>query len=308
MDRDKLYFPMLAKSKDEIFDDPNWLFEPKFDGIRCIAYVTKDKTTLVNRGMNDITSRFPEIHICLSGIDSAVIDGELCCFTGEINSPPYFQYMQTRMHRIKDIEIYSNKYPSTFVGFDILEINNTYIGDCPLSDRKNALQLCMKIILNPNSDTNQFSSYPVNGLIGKGQEMMKQLIGWEGVMAKRLDSKYTPGYRSSNWLKIKPRKFMSVSVLGLHRGVGKRSEGIGALIIGIKSPSNRFYTPLGNVGTGFTDEEQVTLLRKIIPATKRYLPPWEFVGQACEPFPIIVSYIEKTNDGRLRHPSYEGCE
>lgn len=305
MDRNDLYFPMLAHKRDTIFDDDKWLFEPKVDGIRCIAYITPTGTTLINRSMKDVTSRFPEIRIRLQGISSAIIDGELCVFEEGLNPVPNFQMMQTRMNRTTNIEEYSKKYPSTFVAFDMLEMNNNQISNLPLYIRKEYLEAFMGIVAY--SDCSHYISYPLRGLIGRGQDMLDQLVGWEGVMAKLLRSKYEPGVRSKNWLKIKPRKYLTVQVLGCTGGIGRRANIFGALIIGVDM-GNKFYKNLGAVGTGFTDEQAQILYDKVMvrPPTRKYLAPYEFVGHACEPFPIQVSFIERTNDGKLRFPSFEG--
>lgn len=290
------YPPMLAQKKTEIFDNKYWIYEPKFDGIRCIAYVTPFGTTLINRSLNDVTSRFPEINIRLNGSDCAVIDGELVTMVQGI---PYFNHMQQRMNRFSDVKKYSDKYPATFVAFDLLEIGNIPILNLPLIERKNLLHHHM---------VEEVTSYPTLYQEQYGTVLFKLLTGWEGIVAKHHNSKYEPGKRSKLWLKIKPRKYLDVYVMGCTAGLGKRAKYFGALMIGVPA-EGKYFKMMGAVGTGFTDE-QADILLDIIDShptyDTRYHSPVDFVGKACVPFPIRVSYFEKTKDGKLRFPSFEG--
>jgi bifunctional non-homologous end joining protein LigD len=274
--------PMLAKVMPDGHDLHRYIIEPKYDGIRCIAYDSQ----LINRSMVDVTARFPEIKQPYRG---AVLDGEIVCFNAQ--GVPDFQMIQRRMNRQFDIVEQARLYPATFVAFDLLEQNSLNLLQTPLWRRKAYLNAMVDLTLAPAATG--YSEAYVEALVASG---------WEGAMAKRDESLYRPGSRTLDWLKIKLRKQTVVTVHGLTPGIGHRSNLFGAMICAADG------NHIGDVGTGFTDDEAADMLdifeecRSNTPTLPFYHGP---VLMWCIPVvKIRVSYIEITNAGQLRHPSF----
>ena len=298
------YLPMLAKLVEKPFDDPNYIYEPKLDGIRCIAYVSPDSTILINRSGNDVTNKFPEIRIKLkSGYSSAVLDGELVCY--DDLGVPEFQFMQRRMNRKYGIKTNSADYPAVLVCFDILELDGVTLVDKPLFSRKVILDKTVQ----PTS-TCTVNDYRT----GHGVEWLAELSsqGWEGIMAKLINSGYHPGSRSALWLKMKARKTAQVIVGAVTQGFGKREDYFGALMVGIKaSPYSSKLTFMGEVGTGFTDQdlEQLTPLLESMQVDKSPFinePPGAVFYYVKPTLKITCTYLELTNDNIMRHAAFKG--
>lgn len=283
------YAPMLAKLCKVPFDSGGYLYEPKYDGIRCIAY----NGTLINRNQVDVTERFPEVSLHTG----YVLDGELVCL--DAREVPSFQLIQTRMNRLYDVAQKSQTCPAKFVAFDVLEEpDGSSLVNASLAQRKTILADVFQ--RNPR----QFSIAPY--VLDEGVKYAENLtaLGWEGVMAKRITSLYRPGARTIDWLKFKLRKTAIAEIYGITPGLGHRSDTFGAMIIGIDG------IHLGDVGTGFTDAEAEEMLEifqeakvnvPTIPDYKGPVAMWMAPVLECK-----VTYIELTNDGKLRHPAFEG--
>ena len=218
--------PMLATLGGDAFDDPAWSFEPKWDGIRAIAICTHE-TRLVSRNRHDVSVAYPE----LAGLHdrlvatNAVLDGEIIALE---NGIPSFQALQHRMHlrRPADVERASRSAPVTFMAFDLLYLDGEDLTGRPLDERQGLLDETVVA-----STSLQVS--PV--VIGTGQALYTaaEAQGLEGVMAKRIDSRYHPGRRSPDWVKIKTVLDADVVVLGWRPGSGNRSGTIGSLVLGV---------------------------------------------------------------------------
>jgi len=278
----KLINPMLAKVAPEGYDLHRYIIEPKYDGIRCIAYGSQ----LINRSMIDVTDRFPEIK---QPYKDAVLDGELVCFNAQ--GVPDFQLMQRRMNRFYDIAEQARLYPATFVVFDLLEQHGLNLLQTPLWRRKTYLGQLGDLTHAPS-------------VVGYTASYVEALVeqGWEGAMAKRDESPYRPGSRTLDWLKIKLRKQTVVTVHGVTPGIGHRRDLFGAMIGAMDN------NHIGDIGTGFTDDEASNMLdlfsecRSETPTLSGYRGPVLF--WMVPVIKIRVSYIEITNAGQLRHPSF----
>lgn len=290
----RVYQPMLAKTSKEFLKGDNYIYEPKYDGIRCIAYIEKDGSfKLINRSLIDVTARFPEIGIEVD--TNCILDGELVCFND--NRRPDFQLMQTRMNRKHDIEILAEVNPAKFIPFDIIEYGGDYLGALPLAARKSILD-----VLTPDSTlwwTSEDTIAP--------QSYLEQ--GWEGIMIKTKSGTYQPATRSSYWMKHKFLKSIEAVVLGYTQGFGRRLHTFGALVLGVENESNN-YEYIGECGTGFTDME-VENLKRLMDSVK-LATPLEIDGPQqvkvwCNPvIKILVQFLEISNDGLLRFPAYKG--
>ena len=298
------YEPMLAKLCDKPFDSVDYIYEPKLDGIRCIAYVTHTGVTLINRSGNDVTTKFPEIRIRLkAGYTSAVLDGELVCLTEE--GVPDFQCMQTRMNRKHAIAQAMSDNPATLVCFDILEVNGKDICNNPLYNRKVVLDRVVQE--TPTCLINDYRT-------AYGTMWLAELTakGWEGIMAKLINGRYHPGKRGPEWLKMKARKDLIVYVGAVTQGQGRRENSFGALMVGTRpTPYSSKLAFMGEVGTGFTDEDLEYVLGRLSALETEqspfiHEPPGQVMFYVKPKLQVAVTYLELTNDNIMRHAAFKG--
>jgi len=303
----ELIKPMLAYPS-EPFDDPNWIFEIKFDGTRCIAYVdvTNKEVRFLNRRLIFFQHRYPELLDIWKNIDASrvILDGEVVVFH---EGKPNFFKLAEREHVEEKlrIEILSKMYPATYVVFDILYKDGKNLTGLLLEKRKEILEETV------NLGSNIILSNYVREK-GKAFFQAAKEKGLEGVMGKKLGSPYLMGERSKYWLKIKALNTLDVVICGYTTGTGKRGETLGSLITGCYVEGKLKY--IGKVGTGFDEDE----LKKLLEMLKQIqtekcpfeeipeldLPPerkpmWVKPQLVCE-----VKFMELTKDGIMRAPSY----
>ena len=290
------YQPMLATLAREVPEGGGWLFEVKWDGYRALAYVRGSETTLTSRNDNDLTQRFPHVAKEISkAVKSphAVVDGEVCALDEQGRAS--FSAMQ------------QGNGPLVYYAFDLLELDGEPLTGLPLTER----QARLRKLLDKRNRTVRFSETFDDGDALYEAAKQQQL---EGIVAKRADSKYYPGRRSRDWLKIKTHGRQEFLIAGYTHGGGRRAGLFGALILAVRDGDQLRY--VGNVGTGFTDAEIRRLLEQLKPL-RRKAPPFEVVPKMpkvrrdeivwVEPKLVAeVEFAEFTHDGRLRAPSYQG--
>jgi ATP-dependent DNA ligase len=189
--------PMLAVSA-EPFDDANFLFEIKWDGIRMLAFIDTHAYRLRNRHGTDTTARYPEFD-CLTQLPSGtILDGEMVVLR---NGQADFALVQSRDQTRSSLKIrtLTQAEPATFMAFDLLYENYRSVSTCPLLERRQRLER----LVRPVSPSRLVFSL---GVVGHGRALFAAACGQnlEGIMAKRLSSRYRPGQRSRDWIKIKP--------------------------------------------------------------------------------------------------------
>jgi ATP-dependent DNA ligase len=190
--------PMLAKKADRPFDSDAHIFEIKWDGIRCLAFIEAARIQLQSRQLTDLTVQFPEL-ACLKELPGGtVLDGELVALE---HGKPSLRAAQQRVflqnrHRIGWL---SRTKPVTYMVFDLPYLNGKSLMASPFCFRREALQQLIERIRRPGVLVPE-------GVRGHGRQLFEQVVhlGLEGIMAKRLDGPYLPGRRSPYWLKIKP--------------------------------------------------------------------------------------------------------
>jgi bifunctional non-homologous end joining protein LigD len=292
------YQPMLATLAEDVPRGQDWVFEVKWDGYRAIADVHGGEATLTSRRGNDLTARFESVAKAIERAvktPDCVLDGEVCALDEEGRAT--FSAMQQGKKGTRYI----------FVAFDVLEVEGRPLIDLPLAERQERLAT----LLDRRNRTIQLSEAFDNGaaLYRAAQEQ-----GFEGIVAKRRDSRYTPGRRSREWLKIKTHGRQELVIAGYTRGQGRRSGRFGSLILGYWQDGQLVYA--GNVGTGFSDEEIDRLLAKLRPLERKDAPFPEVPKMPkvrrdaihwVEPKLVAeIEFVEWTHDGRLRAPSYQG--
>jgi DNA ligase D-like protein (predicted ligase)/DNA ligase D-like protein (predicted 3'-phosphoesterase) len=291
---------MMARRAEKPFNDPDWIFEIKWDGIRAIAYVGED-VLLKTRNNKDLIKKFPELRELSELTHNVVLDGEIVILT---NGMPDFRAVASRNQasNTRDIQVLAAENPATYIVFDILEVDGESLIDQPLHYRLETL----KILLKPGRHIIQGEPVREYGAQYYEAVMLKNL---EGIIAKRRDSTYQPGVRSSDWLKIKQVKTCDCVVFGYTQGRGNRNDTFGALLLGLYNEGKPVY--VGRVGTGFSDQDLTSIHRRLqniqtstpwfnesdIPSESRWVQP-KLVAQ--------VDYQEVTKNIRLRAPRFKG--
>jgi len=300
--------PMLATDGGEAFDDPDWLFEIKWDGVRAIATVVRPgtggdgATRLVSRNGNDISGGYPELASLWERVlaRNAVLDGEIVAMDAQ--GRPSFQRLQQRMHaRDPNAVARAAKHtPVTFVVFDVLAVDGTPVIDEPLTARQELLGE----LLVPSD---RFVRSAALRQQGKAMFAAAEAQGLEGLIAKRAESTYKPGKRSREWRKLKVRKTVDAVIGGWLVGEGGRANRIGALLVGLYDEGRLHY--IGRVGTGFDDAE-LTRLGLLLDERAIDASPFTTVpnraGRWVRPDLVChLEYGEVTEGAKLRHPSYK---
>lgn len=281
----KEFTPMLLKEVDEVFDDENYLYEVKYDGIRVLVFVGNDSVVIKSRYGMDITKLFPELSCLNKMVNGKVIfDGEIIILDdGRVS----FSKLQKRFHlkNKKTIDFLSKTNPVVFMCFDVLYENRDLI-NLSLLERKE--------ILNNYEDNEVFvkSTY----VYGKGSKLFEAIksLDMEGIVAKRLDSKYLINERSDNWIKIKNYKSDDFLILGY---INK--ENVISLVLGELLKGRIVY--VGKVSLGkkrslankIMNMKEVKALIDIKDKDVIYVKP----NVKCE-----VKYLERTSNGLLRQP------
>jgi bifunctional non-homologous end joining protein LigD len=294
------YRPMLATLADtkQMPRGDGWEFEIKWDGYRIVARVAGGEAQLRTRKDQDYTQRFANVAKELAKAlktPDCVVDGEVCAL--DEDGRPSFSAMQQS----------KSGTPIVYYVFDLLEADGEPVVDLPLSERRTRLRK----LLDGRNRTIQFSEGFADGpaLYEAAQEQRL-----EGIMGKRLDSKYLPGKRSRDWLKFKTHGEQEFVVAGYTRGKGRREWSFGSLVLATNGAEGLEW--VGNVGTGFDDAEQERLLKKLRPLERKTSPfpkppkmPRVRKDDVVWVEPKLVaqaSFAEFTHDGRLRAPVYQG--
>jgi bifunctional non-homologous end joining protein LigD len=296
--------PMLAVLSDKAFDDPDWLFEIKWDGYRAIAILDGKRVTLQSRNVKSFNEKFYPVYDSLVKWDEhAVLDGEIVVINE--NGIPHFGALQNWRSEADGELVY-------YV-FDILWKDGHDLRQLELKQRKKVL----KSLENPPGIIRISEGFDQSGI--SIFESVKKM-GLEGIIAKKQDSPYLENNRSGDWLKIKTQNRQEVIIGGytLNQGSDKLFS---SLLVGVYNKNDFVYT--GKIGTGFNRKMQEDLIKKFEhlvtakspfsikpdinkPSRFRSDPPaakavWLKPRLICE-----VSFTEMTSDGLMRHPSYEG--
>jgi bifunctional non-homologous end joining protein LigD len=303
--------PMLARLATMPRDEANWSFEVKWDGVRAIAHSQPGRIHLTTRNGNDVTSAFPELRALnrALGSHSAILDGEIVAFDAE--GRPSFQALQPRIHLRGDAAVRRRaaEIPVTYAIFDLLWLDGHSLMELPYSERRDRLA----DLRLEDEHWRVPQHHPGAGsalLRATGEQRL------EGIVAKRLDSRYEPGRRSGAWVKVKNVRRQEVVVGGWLPGQGARRGRLGALLAGVyeagegeaDEPRLRF---VGRVGTGFGEAELRRLGDLLEPLRREEnpfalgRPPREAIF--CAPELVAeVGFSEWTRSSTLRAPRYLG--
>ena len=323
---------MLASLADAPLDDPQLVYEPKYDGIRAIAEVGNKGVRLWSRLGNEKTRQFPEIAAALEKWarrfkQPVILDGEIVALDPKGN-PIGFQALQGRIHLTggresfgvrlesdssltpKDSESDSSltpndsRHPVAFIAFDILREGTRDLRDLPLLERRAILERVFRSAISPTLRLSEF-------VRGDGQALYQRALasGWEGLIAKHVDSRYKSGKRTPDWRKLKIVQEQEFVIGGWTEPRQTRSY-FGALLLGVSENGDLVYA--GHTGTGFNEKELARLMKLLKPLETRECPFRERPKTNEAPHwarPELVAQVkftEWTADGKLRHPVYLG--
>ncbi|MEX0991628.1 MAG: non-homologous end-joining DNA ligase [Actinomycetota bacterium] len=301
------FTPMLAEGGHRGFDDPRWRFEPKLDGIRALAILSTGETKLLTRNGRDVTDQYPELHMVHELVNqvNAVLDAEIVAFDEEGKNS--FEALQQRMNLSNEREIKraSTRIPVALVAFDLLFLDGHDVTGLPLEDRRELLEAVVE-----EDKRLQLAVFVEGSGIGFTEQAKELQL--EGVMAKKLGSRYLPGKRSPDWRKIKLTNTQDCVILGWTPGQGGRTGTFGALLVGAYVGDELRW--VGQVGTGFTDA-MLEAIQDTLESIEVPEPPGDDQDLAhvrgarfVEPKLVCeVEYLEMTSStGKMRAPSFKG--
>jgi bifunctional non-homologous end joining protein LigD len=297
--------PMLAKLAPLPSRDEGWAAEVKWDGVRAIAYCRPGRLELQTRNLNVVTKQYPEVRRLTRqlGARDAVLDGELVAF--DADGRPSFERLQQRIHQT-DANVVRRRmksHPVTYVLFDLLYLDGRDLTGEPYVRRRELLEG-----LALDGESWQTPGYSV----GHAKELLAATAeqGLEGLVLKRLDSRYTPGKRGGSWLKVKTVGRQEFVVGGWVPGEGRRRNRIGAILLGAYEKGGELRYA-GKVGTGFSERDLDELLSRLRPLARNSNP---FEGRRgprdanfVEPRLVAeIEFREMTAEGMVRHGSFKG--
>jgi bifunctional non-homologous end joining protein LigD len=286
--------PMLATLIAEPFDDPDWVFETKWDGYRVIARIDAGKAVLLSRRGKVITADYPAIAAALGklkGARQAVIDGELVALDSRGRSR--FQSLQNARN---------TRTRLVYCAFDLPFLNGCDLRRSPLIERKRILRTLL-----PPGRTIRFSRHIRRN--GKAAFRAARRRGHEGIVAKRAQGPYFSGRRTREWLKIKAVLRQEAVIVGYTRPQRSRQY-FGALVLAVRKGGKWQY--VGRAGTGFDRASFKFIHAKLSTLQSRRKPieaevPGEGVTTWVRPRLVCeVKFTEWTNDGQMRHPAFLG--
>jgi bifunctional non-homologous end joining protein LigD len=296
----RAYEPMLPTLTRAVFQHADWLYEPKFDGYRVLAFINGGEVRLWSRGGQDYSGRYPEIVSALhkQRAQHVVLDGEIVALApdGRLS----FQRLQNRASHPDAVLRY-------YV-FDLLYLDGFDLRGVHLTERKQLLHDALTTV-DGIEETGSFDD-------GAGLFSAARANGLEGIVAKQRNSIYEPGRRVRTWLKIKTSQSDEFVVAGYTTGTGWRTESLGSLILG-SFDAKGVLRYAGHVGTGFDANSLEEVLRRLRPLKRPSSPFTEPIPRGggssrtgakaiwVKPHVVVeVKFAERTADGKLRHPVF----
>jgi bifunctional non-homologous end joining protein LigD len=300
---------MLASVGNEIPSDRGWAFEPKYDGIRVLAFADGDAIALITRNQLDKATQFPEIVDAIRALGRRrkrpfVLDGEIVARKGK--HVERFQALQSRLAETHPTKIATHvkSHPAVLVAFDVLVDGDDVAVHEPWTRRRKRLER----LIGKGTGAGLMLG---DAWIGNGKRHFAHArrVGWEGIMAKRAEAAYRPGIRSRDWLKLKAEGRQEF-VVGGWTEPRKSRKYLGALLVGYWHGKDFVYA--GHVGGGFTHEALREVHDRLTPLERKTSPftetpvTNESAHWATPALVVEVKFNEWTSDGLLRQPVFVG--
>lgn len=296
--------PMMAQLQSHLPEEESWEFEIKLDGIRAIGVKNGKSVRLFSRRPRDLTEEFKEIAAALSKLPPKqfVVDGEIAAFDDQGRTS--FQILQNRRQQEVDTH---------FILFDLIQLNGKSLISMPLAERRALLQKLLAKAREPLRFSESFHAPP------KRVWTEIKRLGLEGVIAKRVDSRYEAGRRSGAWVKVKAQNEQEFVIGGYTPPQGSRKH-FGSILVGYYESGKLMFA--SGVGSGFTHRTLETLFKQFQKLRRPDCPfvnlPWRRsrggfsaadMRRATWLEPVLVcqvKFFEWTRDGNLRQPVFLG--
>jgi bifunctional non-homologous end joining protein LigD len=281
--------PMMAESAEHAFNHADWMWEPKLDGYRVLAFVGEDGVKLRSRRGLDLAGEFPKLAAELARHAAAdmILDGEIVAFGAD--GRPSFHAMQNRGPGVHAV----------YYCFDLLYFAGVDLRGAPYRDRRRYLAQCLQ-----PSPLVQLVHAQEDGLALHAAALAS---GFEGVIGKRKASRYEDGRRSAAWVKVKPARSADFVIGGYTRGKGARAP-LGALLVGTWEGERLRY--VSHVGSGF-DEASLAQVQARLRPLHRESCPFDQAPELNAPTSWVepklvaeVKFHSWTEDGHLRAPVF----
>lgn len=287
---------MLASAVDKLPVGAGWAYEFKWDGVRALVDVSSAGVAIRSRAGNDITGGYPELVAAASGLDDALLDGEIVAL---VDGRPSFEALQKRMHtRGAAATRLAAEVPVTFVVFDLLRRYGVDVTGRPYVERRATLDRLLET----------HPGWTISPFFDDGPATLEaaRVHGLEGVVAKRLASRYVPGGRNVDWQKLRFVRTADLVVIGWEAS-DERPNVLSSLVLG-----NRSLEPVGKAGSGLTAKTARELQARLTPTDAPVQPveksQWargQRTVQWVKPEVVVeVKYSERTSDGLLRQPVF----
>jgi bifunctional non-homologous end joining protein LigD len=306
----KSFSPMLATIGREFPTGAGWVFEPKYDGVRVLAFVDGKKISLMSRNGIDKARQFPEVTDGLRTLHerverSFVVDGEIVATRG--GKPARFQALQGRVHLTDSAAIseHGARNPVVLMVFDLLLDGRASLVGKPWRVRRERLEALFR-------GASRIRGLRLGEVDDDGAALLRKARrrGWEGVIAKRADGHYSPGHRSRTWLKLKIEHRQEFVVGGWTEPRNSR-EYLGAILLGYYDADGHLIYA-GHTGTGFSRASLFDMYKRL-ERFERKRSPFSTTAEANEvahwthPSVVVeIKFNEWTSDGRLRQPVFVG--
>jgi DNA ligase-1 len=263
--------PMLAQTAENVRDalsqhGGKTAFEYKLDGARVQIHISKENVRIFSRGLTDVTESFPDVvRLVLNQIaaEEAILEGEIIA-VGEGGSPVPFQHLMRRFRRVRNIEDAAERVPVQLQLFDLIYLNGRSLIDDPYYERRRKLkEISGNVFLIKQIITVD---------LGKAESFLNEAIdcGHEGLVAKRVDSPYTPGVRRKHWFKIKePLEPLDLVIVAAEYGYGRRHNWLSDYYLAARDPQNDDLAIVGKTFKGLTDTEIIEMTRRLKELTIR---------------------------------------
>ncbi len=297
--------PMFATLAHDVPSGAGWAFEMKWDGVRALTLVQRGSVQLTSRNGRDVTGGYPELQALGDelGDASVLLDGEIVALNDR--GRPDFQLLQRRMH-VRDesaLRTLVHEVPIALMIFDILWVDGNLTTELPYTERRRVLEA-----LGPSGS--RWQTPPASNESGEAALATSRELGLEGIVAKRVDSRYEPGRRSPFWRKVKHDLRQELVIGGWTPGKGWREGRVGALLLGYYDETGALQYA-GKVGTGFSEAELERLDALLAPLARED-NPFAGTGIPRDAHFVVprhvaeVRFAEWTGAGRIRQPAYLG--
>lgn len=291
---DKDLEPMLIASEQPPFNDPDYIYELKLDGTRCLAYLDQD-TQLYNKRKLSLTHKFPELNELHTYVKRrCVLDGELFVFRDQ-RVDFFASQRRSLMNDPMKIKLAAQQIPASFCAFDIVYDEDRYVNEEPLMKRKERLH---DIVIRENERFSYSRYMEENGLLLFEQT---KRMGLEGIVAKRKDSRYVFSKRTKDWIKCKHWQEDDFVLCGYM----EKDKGILSFVLGQYRQDTLIYRGHVTMGASLRFLQDRSLNQGPCPFAS--VPKgnedavWLIPELVC-----VVSYMERTAQGGLRQPVLRG--